>query len=74
MLDISRARINLKRQKYQARVREAIILARLDLSGRHRNPNGEEAGTPHLHLYREGYGDKWAFPVPDNIFQDINDA
>ncbi|WP_316353356.1 DUF6978 family protein [Candidatus Trichorickettsia mobilis] len=73
MLDISRGKINLKRQKYQNRARDAIILARLDLGSPHRNPNGEEIGIPHLHLYREGYGDKWAFTIPDNIFQDIND-
>ena len=30
----------------------------------HRNPDGEEIGTPHIHVYREGYGDKWALPLP----------
>ena len=34
---------------------------RLDLDGpMHRNPDGEEIPCPHLHIYREGYGDKWA--------------
>jgi hypothetical protein len=26
---------------------------------------------PHLHLYREGFGDKWAFPVPPEVFSDV---
>lgn len=73
-LDVSRTRINLKKQKYQTRFREAIILARLDLDNKHRNPDGEEIGSPHLHLYKEGYNDKWAYPIPDDIFTNINDA
>ncbi|WP_342271906.1 MULTISPECIES: DUF6978 family protein [unclassified Candidatus Tisiphia] len=73
ILDISRGRLDLKRQKYQNRSREVIVLARLDLGSSHRNPDGEEVGIPHLHLYREGYGDKWAFAIPNNIFRDIDD-
>ena len=50
------------------------ILARLDFGGAtHRNPDGEEIGSPHLHLYREGFGDKWAFPVPSDSFADLED-
>ncbi len=42
-----------------------IILLRLDLDGPpRRNPDGEEIPCPHLHIYREGYGDKWAIPAP----------
>ena len=29
-------------------------------------------GTPHIHVYREGYGDKWAFPLPAD-FQAVDD-
>jgi hypothetical protein len=28
---------------------------------------------PHLHLYREGYADKWAFPVPGASFSNLAD-
>jgi hypothetical protein len=36
-----------------------VVLVRLDLGGApHRNPFDEEIGVPHLHLYREGFGDK----------------
>jgi hypothetical protein len=41
------------------------ILLRLDVDGPpHTNPDGTEVPTPHLHVYREGYGDKWALPLP----------
>lgn len=73
-LDLRRGRIDLSKGTYQTRGRQVVILARLDFGGApHRNPDGEEIGSPHLHLYREGYGDKWAFPVPEDQFTDQND-
>jgi len=73
MLDIRRGRIELKKNTFQARVRKEIVLARLDLGGPpHRNPDGEEIVCPHLHLYREGYGDKWAYALT-NYFTNPSD-
>jgi hypothetical protein len=64
-LDLTRARIKLTKATYQNRVRQAIVLMRLDLDGPpHRNPDGMEIECPHLHTYREGFGDKWAVPAP----------
>jgi len=75
LLDLSRARIDLRKTKMQTRARHVIVLVRLDLGGApHRNPDGEEIPIPHLHLYREGYGDKWAVPVPTDRFGDIADV
>ncbi len=71
-LDLSRGRIDLRRVKFQNRARNVLRLARLDLSGRpHRNPNGEDVPTPHLHLYCEGFDDKWAEPLPNDNFPDL---
>lgn len=71
-LDVSRGSIAVSKITYQNRARIVFILARLDLGGApHRNPDGAEIVCPHLHLYREGYGDKWAYPVPAN-FTDLN--
>ncbi len=65
MLDVTRAQIKLTKATYQHRARAAIILLRLDLDGPpHRNPDGGEVPCPHLHIYREGFGDKWAIPAP----------
>lgn len=73
-LDITRGRIVLEKNTFQSRARKAVILARLDLGGPpHCNPDGEEIACPHLHLYREGYGDKWAKPLPE-AFAGINDS
>ena len=74
LLDLSRGRINLEKVKVQNRARQVVVLARLDLAGPpHRNPDGEEFSCPHLHVYREGYGDKWAFALPIAQFTDPND-
>lgn len=57
-----------------------IPLLRLDLDGPiHTNPDGSSIGTNHLHIYKEGYGDKWAYEIPphfqhlDNIFETFQD-
>ena len=63
-LDVYRGRTNIIKIKYQTRARKIVPLARLDFGGSpHRNPNGEEITTHHLHIYREGYGAKWAYPL-----------
>jgi hypothetical protein len=65
MLDVTRAQIKLTKATYQNRARQVIILVRLDLDGPpHRNPDGTEILCPHLHVYREGFGDKWASAAP----------
>jgi hypothetical protein len=74
VLDINRSRIDLLKGTYQNRSREIIVLVRLDFGGRlHRNPDDSEIPSPHLHLYREGYGDKWAIPITVKDFPDIQD-
>jgi hypothetical protein len=72
-LDVNRKRIALT-TTYQTRGRQVIVLARLDFGAPHRNPDGSEIGVPHLHLYREGYGDKWAMKVPDGVLSKPDDA
>lgn len=72
-LDISRRRIALT-TKYQTRGRQSLVLARLDFNAPHRNPDDSEVGVPHLHLYREGYGDKWAYEVPEGLLNNPSDA
>ncbi|WP_046868572.1 DUF6978 family protein [Microvirga massiliensis] len=74
VLDISRGRANLLKGKVQNRVRSSVVLARIDFGGApHRNPDGEEVACPHIHLYREGYGDRWAYPVPAEHFAQPDD-
>jgi hypothetical protein len=74
LLDLSRGRIDLLKAKMQKRGRQVVVLVRLDLGGApHRNPDDEEIASPHLHVYREGYGDKWAIPVPADRFRNVAD-
>lgn len=75
LLDLHRGRIDLVKVKMQNRARQVVVLVRLDLGGApHRNPDGTEIGAPHLHVYREGYGHKWAYPVPTEHFHDVSDV
>jgi Family of unknown function (DUF6978) len=74
LLDIHRGRIDLLKGTYQNRARQVVVLVRLDFGGPpHRNPDGQEVPCPHLHLFREGFGDKWAVPVPTKDFPNIGD-
>jgi hypothetical protein len=76
VLDITRSQIKLTKATYQNRARQAIILMRLDLDGpNHRNsgPDYQEIPCPHLHIYREGYGDKWAIPAPVDRYPNVQD-
>jgi len=74
LLDVRRGRIDLLKVTHQNRGRAVVVLVRLDLGGPpHRNPDGEEVPCPHFHIYREGFGDKWALPVPAERFPDLSD-
>jgi len=74
ILDVTRSQVNLAKGTYQNRARSVIVLARLDFGGApHRSPDDQDIPCPHLHLYREGYGDKWAVSVPPASFSDAAD-
>ena len=86
LIDISRGRIRLTKCTYQERYRATNILVRLDIDGPpHTNPavdsvplaflepySGHTIECPHLHLYVEGYMDKWAIPAPSDKFPDAD--
>ncbi len=77
LFDIYRGSIKITKVVYQNRVRKAYILRRSDFDGApHLNPeveavplqllephNGKEIPSPHIHLYVEGFGEKWAVPA-----------
>ena len=74
VINYTRHSINIMKRNHHLRVKKAIGLARLDLDGPpHRNPDGVEVGPRHLHIYREGYGLKWAYDVPEQ-FTSLDDA
>lgn len=63
VLDFYRGSFELSKYTINKRYRQTVILLRYDNGGRHTNPDGEVFEGPHVHLYREGYDDKYAFPV-----------
>ena len=72
-LDMTSSRIKLSKFTIQSRARAIVILARLDIDGApHRNPDDVEIPATHLHLFREGYGDKWAYAVLPEVFRDLS--
>ncbi len=63
ILDYYIGTIALTKFTYNKRYRKTIAILRFDSSGRHTNPDGQVFDGPHVHIYRENYGAKWAFPV-----------
>jgi len=69
LLDLWRATLRLSKVKYQTRGRKIIVLVRVDIDGSpHTNPDGTTIAGSHIHLYREGYDDKWAYPLDPKDF------
>jgi hypothetical protein len=81
LFNLTRGSIEVSKCTYQKRARQVEILRRLDVGGSpHPNPavdmvplnflapyNGIEIPCPHLHIYVEGFADKWAIPAPDDL-------
>ena len=74
VLDVWRGSFNLSKYKLQLRGREIVPLVRVDVDGApHINPDNTRVPTPHIHLYREGYDDEWAYPLSNYSFRDSSD-
>jgi len=76
LLDVHHIGAQCSKITYQNRVRSVVQLRRLDLNTQpHRNPDevppleilndyvGKEIPAPHVHLYIQGWADKWAIPA-----------
>lgn len=76
IIDINRkgGRFKPKKCTYQTRYRRSIILLRIDLEGPpHQNPDGEIIPCPHIHIYKEGYNTRWAYPLSLQLKTDPTD-
>lgn len=74
ILDITRGRIDIRKGTYQNRAKLVIPLVRVDFGGPpHTNPDGETIQAPHIHVYREDFGDKWASVLPAGRFPNTDD-
>ncbi len=74
LLDLWRGTLRLTKLKFQNRVQVVDVLVRLDVDGApHTNPDGQKLSGTHLHLFREGYDDRWARPVDRKAFTLLSD-
>jgi hypothetical protein len=74
LLDLWRGTIRLSKIKLQTRARKVIVLVRLDIAGSpHTNPDGAWIAGTHIHLYRQGFEDRWAYPVDPVAFRNTGD-
>ena len=52
------------RHKTQLRHHQKNVLVRIEVNrSPHMNPNGEILGRNHIHIYREGESDRWAYDL-----------
>ncbi|MCI6795388.1 MAG: hypothetical protein MR581_05365 [Lachnospiraceae bacterium] len=59
--------------KFQERYETNDVLVRLDInSPDHMNPDGTKVGRNHIHIYREGYADRWAYDIDKYGFEIYN--
>jgi len=63
LLDFYRGSFNINRFTINTRFKKNIILIRFDSQGKHINPDKTFFDGPHLHVYKEGYNDKFAYPI-----------
>ena len=73
IFDMERGDKKRARLKFQTRAHKIVVLARIDIEGKpHRNPEtsphrpGERFTGVHIHVYREGFGDKIAY-LPEEL-------
>ena len=76
ILTFRQGRIDIKKVTYNKRHNSGVTLVRLDIvNGQHTNPDGTKIIGPHIHIYREGFNDTIAIPLPNkNLgFDSIDD-
>jgi len=74
LLDVWRGTLRLTKFKFQDRARTVVVLVRLDVDGApHTNPDGQRLSGTHLHIFREGFDDRWAYPVDSTLFTLLSD-
>ncbi|WP_303675251.1 DUF6978 family protein [Vampirovibrio chlorellavorus] len=85
ILNIWRGTIRLDKTTYGTRYKKIYILSRLDINGYHTNPDVEPPldflrpyvgrrfnAETHVHIYTEGFNDKWAVPLPHSILKEVS--
>ncbi len=73
-LDLKQGCIELDVFKLGNRAHDSFTLYRLDIDDKtHRNPDGTNITGPHLHIYKEGFNDLFAYDATKFGFTDFKD-
>ena len=64
-LDFYRGTFKIQKYTYNHRYNQTLAVFRFDSFGTHTNPDGEKLTGFHVHLYKEGFGDKFAYPASE---------
>jgi hypothetical protein len=48
-----------------------LVRACINPDARHENPDGEILSGSHIHIYKQGYADKFAYPLKEHGFDDM---
>lgn len=74
-IDMRRSCIELQLVNLNTRAHDSFVLARLDINDReHKNPDGVIAPKTHIHIYKEGYGARFAYNPEDLGFTDLENV
>ena len=76
VLSVTVGRIDLLKTNSQLRLKtENIPLVRIDTGNSiHKNPDGTIITEPHIHIYKEGYGLKYACPLKNYLKTNTKDT
>lgn len=73
IMDYKKGRIDVSKYTLNHRYRTAITLFRIDMNWAHRNPDWKFIRESHIHVYREWYDIKWAYPLSKFWFKQSDD-
>ena len=74
-LDLGKNKIELKVLNCNTRANDCFVLARLDVNDReHKNPDGTKVGETHLHIYKEGFNDRFAYDPKEHGFSNFDNV
>lgn len=64
-LDFYRGTFKIQKYTYNHRYKQTLVIFRFDSYGTHTNPDGVQLTGFHVHIYKEGFGDKFAYPASE---------
>ncbi len=75
LIDINKKQATLERVTFQGRHRVNIILLRMDIGTKpHTNPDKTLISGNHIHIYKDGYHDTFAYELNDPVLNELNPA